>query len=160
MKKRTMLRLSLMMSLLFALVACIDKTPTIKQPLDTQELTKNQPEEHGQLVKPEDVKLTNPLNAQWVADGKSIYDVKCSACHKLTGEKLVGPGWQGLTKRRSPDWILNIWQLEDLEQHRELMLRLADNRVYGEIDKLCDQQQHLCRNVSRHYQNHPFLMGA
>ncbi|QRK07261.1 hypothetical protein JQX13_45680 [Archangium violaceum] len=59
-----------------------------------------------------------------------------------------------------PDWILNIWQLENLEQHRELMLRLADNRVYSEIDKLCNQEQHLCRNVSRFYQYHPFLMTA
>lgn len=59
-----------------------------------------------------------------------------------------------------PDWILNIWQLKDLEQHRELMLRLADNRVYSEIDKLCDQEQHLCRNVSRFYQHNPFLMTA
>ncbi|WNG48261.1 hypothetical protein F0U60_32145 [Archangium minus] len=59
-----------------------------------------------------------------------------------------------------PDWILNIWQLEDLEQHRELMLRLADNRVYSEIDKMCNQDQHLCRNVSRFYQHHPFLMTA
>lgn len=59
-----------------------------------------------------------------------------------------------------PDWVLNIWQLENLEQHRELMLRLADNRIYSEIDRLCDQEQHLCRNVSRHYQHHPFLMGA
>jgi hypothetical protein len=61
---------------------------------------------------------------------------------------------------QNPDWILNIWQLEDLEQHRELMLRLADNRIYNEIDRLCDQEQHLCRNVSRHYQHHPFLMRA
>jgi hypothetical protein len=59
-----------------------------------------------------------------------------------------------------PDWVLNIWQLEDLEQHRELMLRLADNRIYSQLDSLCDQEQHLCRNVSRHYQYHPFLMGA
>lgn len=61
---------------------------------------------------------------------------------------------------QQPDWILNIWQLEDLDQHRELMLRLADNSVYNEIDKLCEQEQHLCRNVSRHYQHHPFLMEA
>jgi len=91
----------------FSLYACIDKTPSMK-PLDTQELTKNQQEEHGSEIKPGDVQITNPLNAQWIAQGKGIYDVKCSACHKLTDEKLVGPGWKGVTKRREPVWIMNM----------------------------------------------------
>src|SRR6478736_5870636 len=35
---------------------------------------------------------------QAMADaGGKIYSVKCNACHKLTGEKLVGPGWLGVT---------------------------------------------------------------
>ena len=108
MTKTTILKMTLAASLFFGLAACVDKTPSVKAPLDTQELTKNQTEEHGQLIKPEDVQLTNPLNAEWVAQGKSIYDVKCGACHKLTEEKLVGPGWKGVTSRRSPDWILNM----------------------------------------------------
>lgn len=108
MKKTAILKMSLVVSFFFGLVACVSKTPTNKEPLDTQELTKNQTEVHGDVVKPEDVQLTNPLNAQWVSDGKSIYDVKCQSCHKLTDEKLVGPGWAGVTKRRSPDWIMNM----------------------------------------------------
>lgn len=94
--------------LLFLLIACINKTPTNKQPLDMQELTKNQTKTHGAEIKPGDVQLTHPLNAQWVADGKNIYDVKCQSCHKLTDEKLVGPGWKGVTTRRKPEWIMNM----------------------------------------------------
>lgn len=30
------------------------------------------------------------------------------ACHKLTDEKLVGPGWKGVTKVRKPTWIMNM----------------------------------------------------
>jgi mono/diheme cytochrome c family protein len=108
MNKKITLATGLLLCSFFAIVACINKTPTNKEPLNIQELTKNQPEVHGTLVKPEDVHLTNPLNAQWVADGKSIYDVKCQACHKLTDEKLVGPGWKGVTQRRKPEWILNF----------------------------------------------------
>lgn len=108
MKRRTIRTISLVTTVVFALAACISKTPTHKEPLDTQELTKNQTEEHGTEVKPGDVQLTNPLNAQWVAEGKGIYEVKCSACHKLTNEKLVGPGWAGVTKRRKPEWIINM----------------------------------------------------
>jgi mono/diheme cytochrome c family protein len=96
------------LSTLFAVIACINKTPSSKNKLDINELTKNQTEVHGTEVKAEDVHLTNPLNAQWVADGKAIYDVKCQACHKLTDEKLVGPGWKGVTQRRKPEWILNF----------------------------------------------------
>lgn len=40
--------------------------------------------------------------------GKKIFDIKCSACHKLTNEKLVGPGWLGITKKESPAWIMNF----------------------------------------------------
>jgi cytochrome c5 len=65
-------------------------------------------EVHGDQVKPGDVTLTNPLNAEWVADGKSIYDVKCQGCHKLTDERVVGPGWKGVTKKRDPHWIMNM----------------------------------------------------
>lgn len=108
MNKRLKWTLTFLLAASSIVIACISKTPTHKDPLDVEALTKNQPEEHGTLVKPEDVKLTNPLNQQWVAEGKSIYDVKCSACHKLTNEKLVGPGWAGVTKKRQPDWILNM----------------------------------------------------
>jgi cytochrome c551/c552 len=108
MKKKAFLHTALVASLFFSLVACVSKTPTAKEPLDTQTLTSNQTEVHGDLIKPEDIQLTTPLNAQWVSNGKSIYDMKCQSCHKLTDEKLVGPGWKGVTQRRTPDWIMNM----------------------------------------------------
>jgi mono/diheme cytochrome c family protein len=53
------------------------------------------------------IQLTHPLDEAMVAKGKAIFQSKCVACHKLTTEKLVGPGWSGVTDRRSPDWIMN-----------------------------------------------------
>lgn len=113
---------------LFSFVACISKTPSHKQPLDTQALTKNQKEVHGAEVKPGDIQLTHPLNAQWISEGKSIYDVKCSACHKLTNEKLIGPGWKGVTQRRQPAWIMNMATNVDmmLEQDPEAQRLLEE----------------------------------
>ena len=73
-----------------------------------QESPKEQTEVHGTELKPGDVQLTDPLNQQWVANGKAIYELKCQACHKLTDERLVGPGWKGVTKRREPHWIMNM----------------------------------------------------
>lgn len=40
--------------------------------------------------------------------GKTIFDVKCSSCHKLSDEKLVGPGWKGVSQRHKPEWIMNF----------------------------------------------------
>ncbi len=89
-------------------LACVDKKPSTDEKLDTQELTKNQEEVHGIEIKPGEIQLTHPLNAQWVTEGKGIYELKCQACHKLTNEKLVGPGWSGVTQRRKPEWIMNM----------------------------------------------------
>jgi mono/diheme cytochrome c family protein len=108
MKRRTIVLAALIVAGCSGFFACADKKPTSNEPLDTQELTANQPEEHGAEIKAEDVQITHPLNGEWVATGKGIYDVKCQACHKLTGEKLVGPGWLGVTKRRKPEWIMNM----------------------------------------------------
>jgi len=52
--------------------------------------------------------LTHPLDKDMIATGQKVYDVKCSSCHKLTDEKLVGPGWKGVTQRRKPEWIMNF----------------------------------------------------
>lgn len=48
------------------------------------------------------------LTPEMGTSGKKIFDVKCSACHKLTDEKLVGPGWKGITTKHEPYWIMNF----------------------------------------------------
>lgn len=55
-----------------------------------------------------EVEVTDPLNEEWIERGQSIYDLKCSACHKLTDLRVVGPGFQGVTNRRKPEWIMNM----------------------------------------------------
>lgn len=54
------------------------------------------------------VSLSTPLEQDRVKRGKDIYDMKCSACHMLTDQRLVGPGWAGVTKARKPEWIMNM----------------------------------------------------
>jgi len=55
-----------------------------------------------------DVALGEKLDAAMADAGSKTFDVKCSACHKLTTEKLVGPGWIGVTSRHQPAWIMNF----------------------------------------------------
>jgi cytochrome c1 len=40
--------------------------------------------------------------------GKKAAEVKCFSCHKLTDEKLVGPGWKGISSKHEPFWIMNF----------------------------------------------------
>jgi cytochrome c len=54
------------------------------------------------------VTLNNPLKPDMIAKGQAIYDMKCAACHKLDDQRVVGPGWKGLTGRRKPEWIMNM----------------------------------------------------
>jgi len=93
-------------SLLF--IACNEGIKKDEKAVDVQELTKDQPEEHGKELKDGDITVSNPLNAEWVSSGKSTYELKCQSCHRLTEEKLVGPGWKNVTKRRKPAWIMNM----------------------------------------------------
>jgi cytochrome c551/c552 len=48
------------------------------------------------------------LDAAMAASGEKVFSVKCSSCHKTTEEKLVGPGWKGVTSRHTPEWIMNF----------------------------------------------------
>jgi len=55
-----------------------------------------------------DVEVSVKLDAAMAEGGGKIYAVKCGACHKTTSEKLVGPGWKGVTERHSAPWIMNF----------------------------------------------------
>jgi mono/diheme cytochrome c family protein len=48
------------------------------------------------------------LDKAMAASGRKSFDIKCASCHKLTEERLVGPGWAKVTERRTPVWIMNF----------------------------------------------------
>lgn len=53
-----------------------------------------------------DVKL-EAIDPAMADKGLAVFTAKCSACHKVTDQKVVGPGLLGVTKRRTPEWIMN-----------------------------------------------------
>ncbi|MDQ2720573.1 MAG: cytochrome c [Bacteroidota bacterium] len=55
-----------------------------------------------------DVKISDKLDPVLASKGEKTYDLKCGSCHKTTDEKLVGPGWKGVTTRHKPEWIMNF----------------------------------------------------
>ena len=56
----------------------------------------------------ENVKIGAALDGEMATYGEAVAGTKCTSCHKLTEEKLVGPGWKGVTKRRTPEWVMNF----------------------------------------------------
>jgi mono/diheme cytochrome c family protein len=54
------------------------------------------------------VDIAAKLDAAMAGSGEKVYGVKCSSCHKTTDEKLVGPGWKGVTSRHTAEWIMNF----------------------------------------------------
>jgi cytochrome c len=51
--------------------------------------------------------LDDELVEVYVTRGENIFDAKCTACHKFE-ERYVGPPVAGITKRRTPEWIMNM----------------------------------------------------
>src|SRR5690606_19763090 len=84
------------------LISCGDNTERTEPIVSTAE------EVHLDMIQPSEVDITTPLNATWVDAGKQTYELKCQSCHKLTDERVVGPGWAGITNNREPAWIMNM----------------------------------------------------
>ncbi|RPI17120.1 MAG: cytochrome c [Ignavibacteriae bacterium] len=53
-----------------------------------------------------EIKLAS-IDKNLVTKGEQIFTSKCSACHKMN-ERLVGPPLKDITKRRKPEWIMNM----------------------------------------------------
>jgi mono/diheme cytochrome c family protein len=55
-----------------------------------------------------DVAISEEIDDGMADKGKAIMDMKCTACHQFNDKRLVGPGFQGVTNRRRPEWIMNM----------------------------------------------------
>lgn len=88
------------------LVACGGNADTSQKTTAAPEAEKKaNPKGIGEV---KNVTLTDPLEESMIVSGKAIYEMKCAACHKLTDQRVVGPGWAGLTNKRRPEWIMNM----------------------------------------------------
>jgi hypothetical protein len=90
----------------------------------------------------DNVKVGAALDVTMATEGEKISGTKCTSCHKLTDEKLVGPGWKGVTERRTPFWIMNFISNPDpmidkdpaVQAQLELCLVRMPNQGLGDND--------------------------
>ena len=91
------------------IIACGDKKESPSQKIKRER--KEQAESTGNGLGVGEIKnvtLNNPLNQDMVKRGLAIYEMKCAACHKLKGSRVVGPSWAGLMDKRKPEWVMNM----------------------------------------------------
>lgn len=81
----------------------------------------------------ENVKVESGLDKSMANAGQKIAEMKCESCHKLTDERLVGPGWKGVTERHSPEWIMNFMTntdaMLDVDPKAQAMLEICMVRM-------------------------------
>lgn len=94
------------------LIACGSETTTEQDdpaPKPKSMVKKDKPADDGKGIGAiKNVELNTPLVASMVENGKGVYELKCAACHKLTDQRVVGPGWKSITEKRKPEWIMNM----------------------------------------------------
>ncbi len=105
-----MKNLSLLIAIAFMFASCGDKkekttdsVTTTEQGADASTYDPNRGE--GDY---KEVDLGTGIDAKMAKHGEEVAGVKCMSCHKATDERLVGPGWAGVTERRTPAWIMNF----------------------------------------------------
>lgn len=80
-----------------------------------------------------DVEISPVLDSEMAAKGESIFSVKCGSCHKLSDERLVGPGFKGVSERRTGTWIMNFLtntdEMIDLDPELQAQLEICMVRM-------------------------------
>lgn len=87
---------------------------------------------HGKFNE-DDVEISDNLDNTLAKKGESIFSVKCGSCHKLSDEMLVGPGFKGVSERRTGVWMMNFLtntdEMIDLDDELQAQLELCMVRM-------------------------------
>lgn len=90
----------------------VDRQKTTEKPAEAPAETGTPPSERVDLdnkgVGPiTSVTLDAEIDQALAAKGEEVYNQMCLACHKV-GKKFIGPAPNGVLKRRSPEWVMNM----------------------------------------------------
>ncbi|NBC58992.1 MAG: c-type cytochrome [Bacteroidetes bacterium] len=53
------------------------------------------------------VDIPDDIDTSMASRGKEVFNNLCTACHKME-KKYIGPAIAGVSKRRSPEWVMNM----------------------------------------------------
>lgn len=85
----------------------------LNQPQVQEAMKKLKPQPHntsadGQPILIRKVNLTNPINQMMAQKGQKVHEEKCAGCHTLDAQKTQLKRLDGITRRRNPEWIMNM----------------------------------------------------
>jgi len=84
----------------------VAKEPENKEVANGKELEKIDPMKDKGVGPIKSLTLGEIDNAM-AEKGKEIFKAKCTACHKIN-KRFVGPALKGVTKKQTPEWIMNM----------------------------------------------------
>ena len=103
--KNLIKNLSVALFAIMVLVSCVGNTKTSEVVLETiEEIDPMKDKGVGPITS---VDVTGTINQSMADEGEVKFNSICSACHKLD-KKFIGPALIGVTKRRTPEWIMNM----------------------------------------------------
>lgn len=112
MKKTSVIYLMLAALAVFAMACGGGNSQTSQNDENKPPVSKSEPDDYdpnrGEGKFDETNVTVGALDAAMASKGEAISGTKCLSCHKLTDERLVGPGWKGVTERRTPPWLMNF----------------------------------------------------
>ncbi len=66
------------------------------------------------------------IDPKLVATGKKIFNTKCIACHQMD-TRLVGPPLKNITKKNTPEFIMNyLLNTTEMQKKDPLLIKLVD----------------------------------
>ena len=71
---------------------------------ETKEIDQMQDKGIGPITS---VDISGKIDDALASEGAILFETKCTACHKMDKRK-IGPAMTGITKRRTPEWIMNM----------------------------------------------------
>jgi len=101
-----MIRLLLTLIIGGSLIGC-GGSNTQNSTQNPQSVQESDPMKNKGIGPIKEVKLSQEVDLNLAKKGEELFNIKCSACHKLE-ERYVGPPLKGITKRRTPEWIMNM----------------------------------------------------
>ncbi len=107
MRKKTLVQFILLGILTYSCSsdASLNKSNSETKALSTK--TINNPMQDKGIGPITSVKINTEINKDLAIHGKTLFETNCIACHKLD-KRFIGPAITGITKRRSPEWIMNM----------------------------------------------------
>ncbi len=99
--------LTFLFFIILGLSSCSNSDDSKTSDLDENTKSEESVNDDGKGIGPiKDVHITE-LDPTLALKGQEVFKDNCSACHKLDS-RYVGPALKDVTKRRKPEWIMNM----------------------------------------------------